>query len=287
MADVFLSYSSADRAKAVAIERALSSAGYEVFWDQETPAGVDWDAWIREKLAKAKVVVVLWSKTSIASPNVRHEAMIARDGSQLIPVLVDALKPTDFPMGLYLVQALSLAGWNGDQNDPRLHRLLDEVAARMNRPVPVRAPVRKRLGATLLFSVMGALALLMVGGGYYVMTSQHARDQAAATIATTTTTPVDPASAAAALLEGRWHWSGIACNDGPTIARDGDALTVRMDGVPTYRHAIDSVSGSEVHTIVVEPDSDRGQAYKFVRAGQELTLTTVADGRVDHWEKCP
>jgi hypothetical protein len=129
MVDVFLSYSSQDLVRARRIEGALSAAGYEVFWDQTTPPGADWDTWIREKLSTARTVVVLWSKASIASANVRHEAIIARNADKLIPVLIDELSPADFPMGLYVVQAVKLDRWGGNASDTAFRRLMAAVAA--------------------------------------------------------------------------------------------------------------------------------------------------------------
>src|ERR1700749_3020949 len=111
MADVFLSYSSTDRPAAERGEKALTAAGVDVFWDQEVPVGQDWDTWLRSKLQGARVAVVLWSKASIASPNVRHEAMIARDAKKLVPTMIEALTPEDFPMGLYLLQTVALQDW--------------------------------------------------------------------------------------------------------------------------------------------------------------------------------
>jgi hypothetical protein len=78
MADVFLSYSSKDRAAAQRVQEALSARGIDVFWDQATPPGQDWDTWIRSKLANSKLAIVLWSRESVKSDNVRHEALVAR-----------------------------------------------------------------------------------------------------------------------------------------------------------------------------------------------------------------
>src|SRR5262249_9340647 len=111
MADVFLSYSSKDRPAAEAIERALSARGIDVFWDQETPAGQDWDTWIRSKLSSARVAPVLWSRHSIGSDNVRHEALVARKANKLLPVVIDQLAPEDLPMGLYMVQSVIVHDW--------------------------------------------------------------------------------------------------------------------------------------------------------------------------------
>ena len=245
MADVFLSYSSADRSKAIAIERALSDAGYAVFWDQETPAGVDWDDWIRQKLSVAKVVVVLWSKSSIASPNVRHEAMIARDAGMLVPVLVEPLKPTDFPMGLYLVQALQLDRWNGSQDDPALHRLVSEVAARMKRPAP--PPPRPRKKAGIAPVLVGAVLVLgaLGAGGYYLFSHQGA----VASDTATTAGAVD-AQAFAQSLAGRWRLLRSAdCSAAFQLRVEAGTLAlVGPDGTP-QNETVQSLEGGWLHTL--------------------------------------
>jgi hypothetical protein len=114
VADIFFSYSSADRERVRPIHDALEAQGFEVFWDQEVPPCVDWDTWIRQNLAKSKCAVVFWSATSIVSHNVRHEAVIANEQRKLVPVLLESLTADQFPMGLYTTQAVNLADWNGD-----------------------------------------------------------------------------------------------------------------------------------------------------------------------------
>lgn len=130
MADIFISYSSQDRAIAQRFEAALGEAGYAVFRDQSTPAGQDWDSWIRGQLASAKLTLVLWSRASVASPNVRHEAIIARESGKLMPVMIDDLAPTDFPMGLFMVHALKIGRSEGEF-EAELPRFLEEVAGRL------------------------------------------------------------------------------------------------------------------------------------------------------------
>ncbi len=274
MADVFLSYSSADRTKAMQIERALSAAGHTVFWDQETPAGADWDSWIRARLGEARTVVVLWSKASVASPNVRHEAMIARDAGRLIPVLVEPLKPTDFPMGLYLVQAIQLQAWRGDATDPAFHRLLSEIAAKMGQPPPQAPASRPRSGRTLLVGAAAAGVALLAAAGFAFAPQLRGAPQ----------TPVD---LAASVLVGDWRWEGLACGEGPHVTRDGDALVFTMEGTPNYRHAVEAAAAGEARTLIVEPEAERGGAYRFRRTGDTLHVETLADDRIDTWEKCP
>jgi len=129
-----------------------------------TPAGQDWDSWIREKLAGARLVVTIWSKASVTSPNVRHEAIIAREAGKLLPVMADELEPTDFPMGMFLVQAL-IIGRSARQFEAVRHKFLDEVRARIGagqpRP-PARRPTRRRgLAAGLGLGALAAAAVAL------------------------------------------------------------------------------------------------------------------------------
>ena len=144
---------------------ALEEAGYGVFWDQSTPPGTDWDSWIRDQLAGARLVVTLWTRSSVASPNVRHEAIIAREAGKLLPVMVDALAPTDFPMGLFMVQAL-LIGRSGREFNAVRPKFLDEVRARIGapgesgRPVLQPRPRKRRRGLAIGLGLVAALAAI-------------------------------------------------------------------------------------------------------------------------------
>ena len=160
LTDIFISYSSKDRAVALRVRDALQEAGYGVFWDQSTPAGQDWDSWIRERLTGARLVVTLWTKSSVASPNVRHEAIIAREAGKLLPVMVDELAPTDFPMGLFMVQALMI-GRTARQFEAVRAKFQDEVRARIGESGAAAAPpVRRRRPRRKLAIGLGAGALL-------------------------------------------------------------------------------------------------------------------------------
>src|SRR5215813_2449679 len=70
MTDIFFSYSSADRERVRPIRDALAEQGFEVFWDQQVPAGMDWDTWIRQHLTKSKCAMAFWSATSVSSDKV-------------------------------------------------------------------------------------------------------------------------------------------------------------------------------------------------------------------------
>jgi hypothetical protein len=130
MTDIFLSYSSKDRDRVQVIRDALGERGFDVFWDQMLPAGIDWDTWIRQHLAKSKCALVVWSKNSVGSDNVRHEAKIAKDQG-LLPVSIDDLAAEEFPMGLYAFQSAQLALWRGNPQDDAWLRVLQQIEAKL------------------------------------------------------------------------------------------------------------------------------------------------------------
>lgn len=148
------------------VHAALKAANYSVFWDREIPPGKDWDGWLREKLKAARLVVVIWTKASVASPNVRHEAIIARDAGKLLPVVAEDLEPTDFPMGLFHTQALDI-GRDAEDFDDRGERFLTQVANQLAAgpeapdPEPAR-PLRPRRRRRWLLPVLAASLLAAI-----------------------------------------------------------------------------------------------------------------------------
>jgi TIR domain/PAN domain len=134
VADIFFSYSSQDRERVRRVRDALVDKGFDVFWDQQTPAGIDWDTWIRGELGKAKCAVVCWSAASAASDNVRHEATVAKRQGKLISVFLEPLTELDIPLGLYAQQAANLASWNGDYADDQWRKFRDAVEAKLTPP---------------------------------------------------------------------------------------------------------------------------------------------------------
>jgi len=132
--DIFFSYRSVDRERVRPVHDAFAKQGFEVFWDQEVPSGVDWDTWIRQHLTKAKCAVVFWSAASVESDNVRHEAAVAKRQGKLITVLLEPLSLDQFPMGLYSQQAINLTNWKGDFDDAEWHKLNRDIEAKLTPP---------------------------------------------------------------------------------------------------------------------------------------------------------
>ena len=148
MTDVFLSYSSKDRGgkndpgeggedgapgvdRVTPIVELLEAQGFEVFWDQQVPPGVNWNKWIKDKLSGAKCAIALWSGNSIDSDPVAHEATIAHKQGKLISVLIDDLDAEQVPMGLYTSQAVKLVGWTGDDDDENWKKILSAIEAKV------------------------------------------------------------------------------------------------------------------------------------------------------------
>ena len=131
MTDIFFSYKSDDRERVRPVRDAFANQGFDVFWDQQVPAGVDWDSWIRQHLTQSKCAIVFWSAASVLSDNVRHEATVGKQQGKLVPAMLEPLRPEQFPMGLYTQQAVNLISWKGDFGDPEWAKLRREVEAKL------------------------------------------------------------------------------------------------------------------------------------------------------------
>ena len=126
MADIFLSYSSADRIRARAIASLLEKAGWTVWMDRYIAGGMEWNPQLNEELQIARCVVVLWTRDSVNSEWVQREAQVARERNVLLPVLLHPVAP---PGTLAEVQATYATAWIGDENVYELQPVLDRVAA--------------------------------------------------------------------------------------------------------------------------------------------------------------
>jgi formylglycine-generating enzyme required for sulfatase activity len=115
MADVFLSYKRADRARVEPVVALLERAGLSVWWDSTLVAGERFDQVIQQEIEQAGCVVVAWSVHSVDAIWVRDEAGRGRDRGVLVPFSLDGARP---PIGFGLFQTPDLSGWTGDPDDP-------------------------------------------------------------------------------------------------------------------------------------------------------------------------
>lgn len=125
MADIFISYARADKDKAKILAEALGKQNWNLWWDPKIPAGKTFDEEIEKALAKAKCVIVLWSKTSVNSRWVRTEASEGAERKILVPVLLDSVV---LPLEFKRIQAVDLRLWKGDQAAPEYQGLLRDIS---------------------------------------------------------------------------------------------------------------------------------------------------------------
>jgi hypothetical protein len=98
MADVFISYSKADRDLALKLSAYLESEGWSVWWDKSLGAGDAYRDEIMKQLAAARAVIVIWTENSIKSDWVRAEAGRAKADGKLIPVKASGVNYADIPL---------------------------------------------------------------------------------------------------------------------------------------------------------------------------------------------
>lgn len=138
MADIFLSYSRADRPKAQMVAEALIAEGFSVWWDKVLRAGQTYDEVTEGMLRDADVVVVLWSAVSVKSKWVRAEATLGQRTSVLVPAMMENV---DRPIMFELTQSADLVGWEGDRSDPRWIEFVQDIRRAAEHAAPATPPV--------------------------------------------------------------------------------------------------------------------------------------------------
>lgn len=136
MADVFISYSRANKDKVQRIARGIEEAGYSVWWDAELPPHQSYGEVITAKINSCKAAVVVWSKDAAASEWVRAEADAARNHKKLIQTALDDTMP---PLPFNQIQVANLANWNGEADHPDWRKVRQSLTALCGPPQP--APV--------------------------------------------------------------------------------------------------------------------------------------------------
>lgn len=124
MTDVFLSYSRADRPRAEIMAKALEADGFSVWWDKILRAGQTYDEVTESMLREAKVVIVLWSQTSVKSKWVRAEATLGQRNCELVPAMIEE---AERPIMFELVQTADLIGWDGDRSETRWREFVEDI----------------------------------------------------------------------------------------------------------------------------------------------------------------
>jgi WD40 repeat protein len=136
MADIFISYNSADRSKADTLAQIFRRQGWSVWWDRDLRPGSKFHDRIAANLRAARCVVVLWSRHSVTSDWVRDEATVGAQRHILVPVLIDEV---EIPLGFRQIHAARLVGWTAESDRGELDPLCEAIAAILNTPY-VRSP---------------------------------------------------------------------------------------------------------------------------------------------------
>lgn len=145
MADVFVSYASDDEERARLVAKALEAEGLSVWWDPALKPGESVRSVIRQAIAAAQAVVVLWTAQSVESHWVCAEAEEGRERGILVPLLME--EGVEPPFGFGLIHAARLHDWNGQPTHDEWEDVVDQVRKYVGRPAEVtggRTKTRRR-----------------------------------------------------------------------------------------------------------------------------------------------
>ncbi|HJR10991.1 MAG TPA: TIR domain-containing protein, partial [Rhodanobacteraceae bacterium] len=130
MADVFVSYARADKARVAPLVAAIEAKGWSVWWDPEITPGQEFDDQIEAEIESAKAVLVIWTPVSVASRWVRGEAREAAERGILVPVRFEQAK---LPMDVRAIHTTDLDEWNEDPANAKVQEFLRALAAMIAR----------------------------------------------------------------------------------------------------------------------------------------------------------
>lgn len=140
MADIFLSYCSADRNVARKLVDALDEEGISVWWDDRLTPVAQWDRLIEKEIHAASAVLVLWTPRAVESDWVRIEANFGRDRKKLLQA---RLEDCAVPLQFTLLQWADLDAWLKSDDAANWRKLITWFRAltEARAPIPQRAPV--------------------------------------------------------------------------------------------------------------------------------------------------
>jgi TolB-like protein/tetratricopeptide (TPR) repeat protein len=167
-ASVFVSYSRDDRKAALPIIELLEQAGFTVWWDGLLTGGERFSLATEAALEAARVVVVLWSRTSTASHWVHDEATRGRDRRVLVPLSLDG---SEAPLGFRQFQTIDISKAKLKRGDVVADAVIKAVTALHDAAPVVRAPTppvaARGIDRRLLLGGGGAVLGLAAGGAWW------------------------------------------------------------------------------------------------------------------------
>lgn len=136
MADVFVSYARADKARVAPLVAAISAKGWSVWWDPEITPGQEFDDQIDAQLDAAKSVLVIWTPVSVVSRWVRGEAREAAERGILVPVRFEQAR---LPMDARSMHTTDLDEWGEDPASPAAQECLHALGTMIARTQAAQA----------------------------------------------------------------------------------------------------------------------------------------------------
>ena len=130
MADVFISYARADKARVAPLVAAIEAKGWSVWWDPEISPGKEFDDEIDVELQAAKAVLVVWTPASVASRWVRGEARDAAERGILVPVRFDHAR---LPIDVRALHTTDLDDWQENAASASAQACLQALGAMVTR----------------------------------------------------------------------------------------------------------------------------------------------------------
>jgi adenylate cyclase len=137
MADVFVSYARADKARVAPLVAAIEARGWSVWWDPEISPGREFDDEIDTELQAAKAVLVVWTPTSVASRWVRGEARDAAERNILVPVRFGQAR---LPIDVRAIHTTDLDDWNENPASAPAQSCLSALGTMIARSTPAAGP---------------------------------------------------------------------------------------------------------------------------------------------------
>lgn len=155
---IFISYKREESSFALALRQALRAENIKIWWDNDLQTGQKWSEELDKALLEADTIVVIWSKLSVNSDWVRHEASIGKIRSVLTHVKIDEV---EIPGPFNSIQAVDLSKWDQNEKHAEFQKLITSIK-RIR-----KSNSRKRFTKLFMFCFGAALCIgIGVLGGY-------------------------------------------------------------------------------------------------------------------------
>jgi len=277
-----------------------------VWWDRQLTGGGRFLKETEGELNAAKVVLVVWSKTSIESHWVADEAGAGRDTGRLLPITLDGSMP---PLGFRQFQVIDFSKWTRD--DGAALKQLTDALGKLTTPSgeagtapkirPVQNPLLKRPAVLAGLAAAGVAVIAAVA--MFAMGPQASQPTAAPAAQRTaffgfTTASSDPLASEIATNATEETFAALRILQIESAARgdmQGVALTGQLDKAAALgaRYALGGdvrASGDEITVNIRLDDADtRATLWEETLTGgaaERKWLPVMAAGRASTLLEC-